>query len=97
PDRRNWPQLVPTVLRTAFGLEIPDDGRPTLTSAPFAGLKPAELRGDAAVLLDQPTRLGHGGIADRPARPLGQACRRDRKGRRPFRLPHCDPRFINRP
>lgn len=60
---RNQPALVPTILRTVFGLDMPGDAHSaTITSESFAGLNPAELRCDATVLagvaaaIDVPTR-----------------------------------------
>jgi hypothetical protein len=40
---RNQPQLVPTILRTVFGLDFPDTGGATISSESFADFRPAEL------------------------------------------------------
>ena len=61
---RNRPQLAPTILRTVFGLGLPQDGQVTLASESFAGLNPAELRCDATVLLDDPKAPAHGIIVE---------------------------------
>ncbi|MEU8802140.1 hypothetical protein [Spirillospora sp. NPDC048819] len=61
---RNRPQLVPTILRTVFGLDLPDDGLATLTSESYAELNPAELRCDATVLLDDPEKPTHGVVVE---------------------------------
>jgi hypothetical protein len=51
---RNRPQLVPELLRSVFGLDVPGDVQATLTSESYADVHPAELRCDATVLLDDP-------------------------------------------
>jgi hypothetical protein len=62
---REKPQLVPTILRTVFELDMPgDDDKATVTSESFAGLNPAELRCDATVLLDDPKKPSHGIIVE---------------------------------
>ncbi|WP_433149734.1 hypothetical protein ACQPZ8_11510 [Actinomadura nitritigenes] len=59
---RNRPQLVPTILRTVFGLDIL--GEPSITSESFADLSPAELRCDATVLFDTRDKRTHGVIVE---------------------------------
>ncbi|TDC59021.1 hypothetical protein E1200_32620, partial [Actinomadura sp. GC306] len=61
---RNRPQLVPTILKHVFGLDMPDDGLVTLTSDSFAGMNPAELRCDATILLDEPKAPTHSVIVE---------------------------------
>ncbi|GAA4073436.1 hypothetical protein GCM10022214_32370 [Actinomadura miaoliensis] len=51
---RNRPQLVPELLRSVFGLDVPGDVQATLTSETYADTHPAELRCDATVLLNDP-------------------------------------------
>ncbi|WP_433463448.1 hypothetical protein [Spirillospora sp. CA-128828] len=65
---RNRPQLVPTILRTVFGLNLPEGGRITLTSESYAELSPAELRCDATVLLDDPETPTHGIVVESQTR-----------------------------
>lgn len=59
---RNRPELVPTILRTVFGLDIL--GEPSITSESFADLNPAELRCDATVLFDARDKRAHGVIVE---------------------------------
>ncbi|TDE32239.1 hypothetical protein [Actinomadura sp. 6K520] len=61
---RNRPQLVPTILRTVFGLDMPYAEPATLTSESYADLNPAELRCDATVLLDDPETPTHGVVVE---------------------------------
>ncbi|MEU5987473.1 hypothetical protein ABZ806_00695 [Spirillospora sp. NPDC047418] len=62
---RSRPTLVPTILRTVFGLDMSgDDDSATITSESFADLRPAELRCDATVLLDDPKKPSHGTIVE---------------------------------
>lgn len=59
------PQLIPTILRSVFGLDLPgDDERASMASESFAGLDPAELRCDATVLLDGPEKPSHAVIVE---------------------------------
>ncbi|WP_225991431.1 hypothetical protein [Actinomadura montaniterrae] len=59
---RNRPELVPTILRTVFDLDILGD--PSITSESFADLNPAELRCDATVLFDNRDERTHGVIVE---------------------------------
>lgn len=51
---RNRPQLAPELLRTVFGIRVPDHDRVTLGSESYAACNPAERRCDATVLLGDP-------------------------------------------
>ncbi|HEU5030640.1 MAG TPA: hypothetical protein VFV01_37400 [Spirillospora sp.] len=59
---RNRPELVPTILRTVFDLDILGDAR--LASESFAGFNPPELRCDATVLFDDDEKPGHGVVVE---------------------------------
>ncbi|URN06161.1 hypothetical protein LUW74_24480 [Actinomadura madurae] len=61
---RRQPQLVPTILRTVFDLEFPDQADATISSESFADFEPAELRCDATVLLDDPSKPSHGVVVE---------------------------------
>lgn len=61
---RNRPQLAPAILRTVFGMDLPENGEVALASESFAGLNPAELRCDATVLLDKPDQTKHGIVVE---------------------------------
>ncbi|TDB87612.1 hypothetical protein E1264_14100 [Actinomadura sp. KC216] len=51
---RNQPQLAPTILRTVFGIDLPEEAPASVASESTPGLNPAELRCDATILLDGP-------------------------------------------
>ncbi|WP_131741833.1 hypothetical protein [Actinomadura roseirufa] len=66
---RNRPQLVPTLLRGVFGVDVPAHDRVTLASESYADLNPAELRCDATVLLGDPDAPSLGVVAESQLRP----------------------------
>jgi hypothetical protein len=51
---RNRPQLAPQLLRTAFGIPIPDSDKVSLGSESYSESNPAEFRCDATVLVGDP-------------------------------------------
>jgi hypothetical protein len=65
---RRSPELVPMILQSVFGLDLPGRDYATLTSETFADLDPAELRSDAAVLVDNPKTPSHGVIVEAQTR-----------------------------
>ncbi|MEU8799254.1 hypothetical protein [Spirillospora sp. NPDC048819] len=69
---RNRPQLVPELLRSVFGLDVPDLVSTTLTSESYADVNPAELRCDATVLLGDPKRPRLGVVVESQLRPRDQ-------------------------
>ncbi|MGP4022776.1 hypothetical protein [Actinomadura sp. 3N407] len=71
---RNRPQLVPELLRSVFGVDVPDLVPTTLTSESYADVNPAELRCDATVLLGDPKRPKLGVVVESQLRPRDQKC-----------------------
>lgn len=57
---RNQPRLIPELLRTVFGFDLPADVQATLGSETYAGFHPPERRCDGTVLIGDLTkpRLG---------------------------------------
>jgi hypothetical protein len=61
---RNQPQLAPILLRTVFGVDLPQRVWAKSASESAVDVKPAELRCDATVLLESPSGTAWGIIVE---------------------------------